>query len=292
MKRSLILAALDQGKSLKSLVKSAVTASIWQRSYRGFSPPLKHRYGYLLAAMLLVAITGCTSAPTHWVDMTGQSRPDWQLEQTAATCQQQVFAAQQQEQAEAQQLNNGMGDPRMVALAAIGTVISVGEAETQYKLCMTQAGWEQHTVQSASSKSPQSSISGAPAMSGGLITTQYISIPHNEWRETSQGTNPATLFFINDQIIRQPDGVIMANIIANWDAPEQLSTTENAQSVTYEVSFHCNSHKAMQQLVKYYAGKDATGDLLKQVRNSPLQMEPNGVADQMRRYACFFAGSP
>lgn len=228
-----------------------------------------------------LTISGCTSAPTHWVDTTGLSRPDSQLQQAMATCTQQAAMVQQQQQAQLQNVAVGATNSRQALfLGLAASLTAAANAEIQYKLCLASAGWEKRTyVPSSPSTSDQSTVQVVAA-------ARNIKIPTSQWREEPTGKIPDTLSFISNTVSRRADGLITAYVIMNYDSPNKMAFVGNVQSAMFAVSFRCDSYEAKALLIEFYTGSDASGNLLKQVKDHPIRVKPNSVEDKMRRHVC------
>jgi len=115
---------------------------------------LKQHCTFLLAGLLVAAMSSCASTPTHWVDVTGQSRPDSQFKKADAICTKQIQADSTGRGQN--EVNDGLGNSfggiaDVVAAAGIvaSDVISGRASDrNEYKRCMEQEGWYPNDRQS------------------------------------------------------------------------------------------------------------------------------------------------
>lgn len=264
-----------------------------------------------LAVLLMASLLGGCATTTHWIDTTGQSRPDWQFQRNFSTCHQLGVATEQQyEDRLRPSVANARNEQQATFIFIAAEADALVAGESQFKMCMASSGWVKRKIESTPSRSiafnevrnshPKSSATTEPQASNsqpvaslqesapqdGIITVKDIHIAPKEWREYPAGKASDTLTFIDNHISVYSNGSIFVNVMMNYDRPSKLLFIGMTQSVLFNVAFRCDSNKGVARQIDFYSGRDATGTLLKKAQNTSIHIKPNSVENQMQNYVC------
>ncbi|WP_297919716.1 hypothetical protein [Metallibacterium sp.] len=231
------------------------------------------------STLICLLLSGCQTAATKWVDISGSNRGPNQFQMDKASCSQLAYSSGSQAEDSNSCYTKTCGLLRIL--------VAESSAASSFDDCMTSNGWKLETQALASNLPPEEpevwQSTGHTKRYGWFLIHPVI------WKEELAGQNGADrVSVVGNKVYLGLDGWIRAKIALNYDRPYHFdSISSPVLSAEMTLKFGCQLSNGRLLFAEYFSMSDDKGTPLKSVTtNRIFPMNGDNDLGQMRKYIC------
>ncbi len=230
------------------------------------------------STLFCLLLSGCQTAATKWVDISGSNRGPNQFQMDKASCSQLAYSSGSQAEDSNSCYTKTCGLLRIL--------VAESSAASAFDNCMTSDGWKLETQALASNPPPEKSKVWQSI--GDIKRYGWFLISPVTWNEQLANQNVGTVSVVGNKVYLGLDGWIRAKIALNYDRPYHFdSISSPVLSAEMTLEFGCQLSDGRLLFAKYFSMGDDKGTPLKSVTtNRTFPMNGDNDLGQMRKYIC------